>query len=69
MGLIIVKITKLKKNFFNRNTLHINGSTALDFLQALSDKNLICIVIKNFVFKFIIYSKNKRTEQIRQGIF
>uniref|UniRef100_A0A914KX89 Uncharacterized protein n=1 Tax=Meloidogyne incognita TaxID=6306 RepID=A0A914KX89_MELIC len=41
MGLIIVKITKLKKNFFNRNTLHINGSTALDFLQALSDKNLI----------------------------
>nr|CAD2133957.1 unnamed protein product [Meloidogyne enterolobii] len=27
--------------FGKRNTLHINGSTALDFLQALSDKNLI----------------------------
>nr|CAD2166882.1 unnamed protein product [Meloidogyne enterolobii] len=27
--------------FGKRNTLHINGTTALDFLQALSDKNLI----------------------------
>uniref|UniRef100_A0A915M7G9 Uncharacterized protein n=1 Tax=Meloidogyne javanica TaxID=6303 RepID=A0A915M7G9_MELJA len=31
----------MKITFYDRNTLHINGTNALDFLQALSDKNLI----------------------------